>query len=607
MSRFLALTSYEGWQRRYTTSSYFPTSSHEIHNGLKPVSLHAIDSAWSLLYLVMVFPPSLPRIEKAERAAERKIGKRKQEWDTATKRTAARHNERTESLLPDGKRLHKAKEPTSLVPLAGSAPGACHQCGEFGHWRRECPKRVAAVLTPYLRPNQHSAHAEAEFVDCAVAELVAEGYVKKVEQKPNVCSPLSVVANGVGKKRLVVNLRHVNRYLMVHKFKDEDLRVAMLMFKPDVMSAGVLPLLKNLKDPELQRLAQSLPATVLRSRADFTTKKYLGAYQRWKTWAEARHEVPAFPVQAVHLALYLRHLSESVQSKAAVEEAVHALSWLHEVAGLKPATLSGLRRVLAKPKTRKEPITVDMLKAMVESVGPDSSLMEVRLLAMCLISFAGFLSKTDQYREGSSLVVARTWTETCPVSMLERGITKTRTGEKLRKSGGLSYSRAREILLEKITAMGWDPSQFGMHSLRAGGATAVANRGVVHSRRYTMCCRGSGHGVHFMSSVLTTKEIDEPTLIQVIITPTNAYQELMELLCGLLEKDPAMRLGITLYSSTQQLQGAVQSEEQLIVNTWCSSSGYPDGNPGNTQLMPDTQKWMCQASWTRQWTIKSIH
>ena len=208
---------------------------------------------------------------------------------------------------------------------------------------------------------------------------------------------------------------------------------------------------------------------------------------------------------------------------------MHALSWLHEVAGLEPvssvpivqATLSGLRRVLAKPKTRKEPITVDMLKAVVESVGPDPSLMEVRLLAMCLISFAGFLrcdelitlncsdrtinavsmiitvasSKTDQYREGSSLVVARTWTETCPVSMLERyftmgglchtshervfrGITKTRTGEKLRKSGGLSYSRAREILLEKITAMGWDPSQFGMHSLRAGGATAAANGGV---------------------------------------------------------------------------------------------------------------------------------
>ena len=65
--------------------------------------------------------------------------------------------------------------------------------------------------------------------------------------------------------------------------------------KEDVMGAGVWPLLKDLEDPELQRLAQSLPATVLRSRADSTTKKYLGAYQRWKTWAEARREVPAFP------------------------------------------------------------------------------------------------------------------------------------------------------------------------------------------------------------------------------------------------------------------------------------------------------------------------
>ena len=59
-----------------------------------------------------------------------------------------------------------------------------------------------------------------------------------------------------------------------------------------------------------------------------------------------------------------------------------------------------------------------------------------------------------------------------------KGITKTRTGEKLQKSGRLSNSRAWEILLEKIKAMGWDPSQFGMHSLRVGGTTAAANAGV---------------------------------------------------------------------------------------------------------------------------------
>ena len=37
--------------------------------------------------------------------------------------------------------------------------------------------------------------------------------------------------------------------------------------------------------------------------------------------------------------------------------------------------------------------------------------------------------------------------------------------------------RARELLLEKIKSIGMDPALFGMHSLRAGGATAAANAG----------------------------------------------------------------------------------------------------------------------------------
>ena len=145
-----------------------------------------------------------------------------------------------------------------------------------------------------------------------------------------------------------------NGALLIYRFQ--------LFFNTGVFSAGAWPLLGNLEDPELRRLAQSLPATVLRSRADSTTKKYLGAFQRWKTWAEARQGVPSFPVQELHLVLYMQHLSESTESKAAVEEAVHALSWLHGLAGLQPfggsplvkATLEGLRHILAKPKVRKQ-------------------------------------------------------------------------------------------------------------------------------------------------------------------------------------------------------------------------------------------------------------
>ena len=108
-------------------------------------------------------------------------------------------------------------------------------------------------------------------------------------------------------------------------------------------------------------------------------------------------------------------------------------------------TLDGLRRTLARPKVRKKPITADMLKAMVEAAGLDPSLAEIRLLAVCLLAFAGFMrcdelvklkcdditfnsesmvvrvqfSKTDQYLDGASLVIARTGLPTCPVAMME--------------------------------------------------------------------------------------------------------------------------------------------------------------------------------------------
>ena len=36
----------------------------------------------------------------------------------------------------------------------------------------------------------------------------------------------------------------------------------------------------------------------------------------------------------------------------------------------------------------------------------------------------------------------------------------------------------RELFLSKLSELGYDTKQFGLHSLRAGGATAAANCGV---------------------------------------------------------------------------------------------------------------------------------
>ena len=284
--------------------------------------------------------------------------------------------------------------------------------------------------------------------------------------------------------------------------------------------------LEKLKDARLQQLSHRLLDTVMSSKAPSTEKKYMYAFGRWKKWAEGLHSIQVFPVEAAHLALYLQHLSDTNGSRAAVEEAVYALAWIHQAAGLaSPAddpfvqtVLAGLRRRLAVPTVKKRPFTGEMLGDMVQACQPDPSLGDLRLLAACLLGFAAFLrydelaklrcedllftdaflqvkirsSKTDQYRQGDSVLVARTGKPTCPVNMVEQYMARgqligksgllfhplTSDGKGLRSSGSLTYSRLRELLLGCLNTLGYPADQFGIHSLRAGGATAAAGSGV---------------------------------------------------------------------------------------------------------------------------------
>ena len=85
--------------------------------------------------------------------------------------------------------------------------------------------------TPFVDENQASVLANKEFVEESVKELLMAGCVKQAEFVPHVCSPLSVVESKAGKKWLVLNLRHLNRFLWKQKFKYEDLRIAMLLLE----------------------------------------------------------------------------------------------------------------------------------------------------------------------------------------------------------------------------------------------------------------------------------------------------------------------------------------------------------------------------------------
>ena len=236
-----------------------------------------------------------------------------------------------------------------------------------------------------------------------------------------------------------------------------------------------------------------------------------------------------FPAREQHIALYLQSIANRLESKSAAEEAVNAINWAHSLAGLESpanspfvqAVLQGIRRVCCKPIQKKKPITADMLADMVENLNAHPTLANMRITTLSLLAFAGFLrfdevihirtcditvsegmakvqiprSKTDQLRQGSKVLIARTGASTCLVAMLEwymlrvgldtksklflfRGITKTGNGKRLRSTGTLSYTTVREQFRSKMRELGYSVSGYGLHSLRAGGASAAAQAGV---------------------------------------------------------------------------------------------------------------------------------
>ena len=82
-----------------------------------------------------------------------------------------------------------------------------------------------------LQCNHNSTATHNEFVNEAIENLVKNRCVALVNDRPYVCTPLSVVSNSSGKLRLVLNLKYLNQFLHVLSFKYEDLRTAALMFE----------------------------------------------------------------------------------------------------------------------------------------------------------------------------------------------------------------------------------------------------------------------------------------------------------------------------------------------------------------------------------------
>jgi hypothetical protein len=92
--------------------------------------------------------------------------------------------------------------------------------------------------------NNRSALCEQEFVSSAIKDLLDRGLIKRCSHLPRVVNPLTVSVQNTGKKRLILDLRNVNKHLWKQSVKFEDLRIALsylqkgyFMIKFDITSA----------------------------------------------------------------------------------------------------------------------------------------------------------------------------------------------------------------------------------------------------------------------------------------------------------------------------------------------------------------------------------
>ena len=65
--------------------------------------------------------------------------------------------------------------------------------------------------------NNRSALDHSEFVNKAILELLHSGRVMELNRPPDVVNPLSVSIQPNGKKRLILDLRYINNFLIKHR------------------------------------------------------------------------------------------------------------------------------------------------------------------------------------------------------------------------------------------------------------------------------------------------------------------------------------------------------------------------------------------------------
>ena len=282
----------------------------------------------------------------------------------------------------------------------------------------------------------------------------------------------------------------------------------------------------SLEEPQLKELGSKMLKDILGAKAGSTTIKYRQAFDCWENFAVAQG-LCSLPASVLDFSLYLTHLSETRANLGCIMSPVYGVKWAHDCADLYSPTesnfvknlLNAYKRRFSQPVARKEPILSEKLIDIAKEYYESSDLTIIRDVTMAILLFAGFLrfselqnlacndilisendvqlyikkSKTDQFREGSQVVISRTGSEACPwrwskkylavaqidvnsSGFLFRQIACSKGRKFLVGKKPVSYSGARSSILGRLGL--YSSREYGLHSFRSGGVTAAMSNGV---------------------------------------------------------------------------------------------------------------------------------
>ena len=284
----------------------------------------------------------------------------------------------------------------------------------------------------------------------------------------------------------------------------------------------------GISNPVFDGLSNRMADYLVTSRSDNTNVKYFGYFKKWESFIQT-HGGCAIPASPIHVALYLTNLIDKHYSYSVIAASLYSIKWAHSMKNLQDPTnnafvtnlLESAKRNRYKQVVKKQPVTPELLVTLCDKYSESTDVLVVRDLCMILLGFSAFLrydeisnvrcndiriddshfclnirkSKTDQYRFGNEVVISKGHSTACQYSMLLRYLNITDqtvssfaylfrpcfrskgVSKLISKDKPLSYTRARECLVSRLKEVAGDLN-LGIHSLRAGGASAAANAGV---------------------------------------------------------------------------------------------------------------------------------